>query len=198
MNSKKMDAKAAYDYFAKKLNYSASPAEIQSAFEKGEKLYIYDVRKKDDYEKGHIPGAINLPEGAWAGFKGFAQDANSIFYSYNESCHLSAQAAYQFAEAGYPVVELKGGYQAWKDAQYAIEGKGKTTAFAGSTVSGTATLGATSTQSQAASGSSGATGSGNASSGYGSGNGSAYFGSPNSASAPAAAAAPTGENKQKL
>jgi ArsR family transcriptional regulator len=90
--------------------------------DRGEKVTVYDLRKKEDYAKGHIPGAINLPESDWYASKGLAKDGSTVLYGYSGECNLAAQAGYHFAENGFPSMELKGGFEAWKGGNYAIEG----------------------------------------------------------------------------
>ncbi|MEO7165215.1 MAG: rhodanese-like domain-containing protein [Bdellovibrionia bacterium] len=124
MKQKLNDSKSAFEYFAAKLAFTAGPSELKYYQEQNEKFNLIDVRKKEDYAKGHIPGAVNLPEEDWKSLKGLSKDSNNILYCYNESCHLAARAAYHFAESGYPVMELQGGFKAWKDYDYAIEGSG--------------------------------------------------------------------------
>ena len=122
MKHKLNDPKSAYEYFAAKLAFTTGPSELKHYLEQNEKLCLIDLRKKEDYAKGHIPGAVNLPEEDWKSLKGLSKDSNNILYCYNETCHLAARAASHFAESGYPVTELQGGFKAWKDYDYAIEG----------------------------------------------------------------------------
>lgn len=124
MKQKLNDPKSAYEYFASKLAFTTGPAEVKQYQEQNGKFNLIDVRKKEDYAKGHIPGAMSLPEEDWKSMKGLSKDSNNVLYSYSESCHLAAKAATQFSESGYPVMELQGGYKAWKDSEYAIEGNG--------------------------------------------------------------------------
>lgn len=41
--------------------WAVSPAEVQQLLEAGEKITFVDVRSKVLFEKGHVPGAINIP-----------------------------------------------------------------------------------------------------------------------------------------
>lgn len=42
-------------------------------------------------------------------------------YCYSEVCHLAAAAARDFAEHGYPVMELEGGFEEWHRNNLSIE-----------------------------------------------------------------------------
>ena len=89
---------------------------------------IIDVRSAEAYKKGHIPGAINLPyeqyssfEGNETAFPGLRKDGFNYVYCYQLLCNLGQKAAKKFASLDYPVKEVVGGMQSWKDAQYPIE-----------------------------------------------------------------------------
>ncbi|MFZ9595526.1 MAG: rhodanese-like domain-containing protein [Bdellovibrionia bacterium] len=120
--SQSKDAKLALDYYASKLAFSASPGELKEYLERGEKVAVYDLRKKEDFVKGHIPGAIHLPESDWYSYKGLSKDGTALLYGYSGDCNLAAKAGYHFAENGFATMELKGGFDAWKGGNYAIEG----------------------------------------------------------------------------
>lgn len=75
---------------------------------------IVDVRERDDYEEGHVPGAINLPKNHWNDPEGLREDVVNIIYCYSQTCHLAAHAAQQFAGKGFPVMEMEGGFEAWE------------------------------------------------------------------------------------
>jgi rhodanese-related sulfurtransferase len=88
---------------------------------RGEDLSIIDVRKPEDFIHEHIRGAVNLPESLWNSFTGLRKDRINVVYCYNPTCLLSARAAMYFAEHDFPVMELLGGIQAWKESGFSIE-----------------------------------------------------------------------------
>ena len=104
----------AQKYFADKVNFTTGPMELDEMIETMQEINIIDVRNPEDYEFGHIPGAISLPKNAWNAFSALCQDKINIVYSYSETCHLAARAAKYFSQNGYPVMELEGGFEAWK------------------------------------------------------------------------------------
>ncbi len=85
---------------------------------------IIDVRSADAYEKGHIPGAINI----------FLPDIQKhdprlnkaqkiIVYGSGRKDRLSTAAAKKMMKLGYQNVrEFKGGLQVWKDAGREVAG----------------------------------------------------------------------------
>ena len=80
-----------------------------------------DVRAAEDYAKGHIPGAINLPEGTWDRPNGLGKDKTNIVYCYTNVCHLAAKACVEHARQRNPLMELDGGFETWKEYQLDIE-----------------------------------------------------------------------------
>jgi len=115
------DTHRAVEYFEAKLEFTTGPAELNAMIEKGESINIIDVRKEEDFRKGHIPGAINLPRDRWDSFEGLSRDRTNIVYCYHQQCHLSAKGCKFFAEQGYPVIELEGGFETWKRRGLPVE-----------------------------------------------------------------------------
>jgi rhodanese-related sulfurtransferase len=111
----------AIEFFAQKLDFTISPDELNKQIEKGGKNFIVDVRDTKDFIKGHIHGAINLPVGHWDKISTWRKDRPIIIYSYSQLCHLAAHAAKESAEYGYTVLELAGGFDAWRKSKLAIE-----------------------------------------------------------------------------
>lgn len=115
------DTRKAVDYFDAKLEFTTGPAELHDMIERGENISIIDVRREGDYRKEHIPGSVNLPREKWDSFEGLSKDRTNVVYCYSQQCHLAASASKFFAEHGYPVMELEGGYEAWKKYSLPVE-----------------------------------------------------------------------------
>jgi len=111
----RQDAARARAFFEQKVAFTTGPMEVDSAIKAHENINIVDVRAAEDYTKGHVPGAINLPKESWQNPEGLQKDRTNIVYCYTQQCHLAAQAAVQFAGQGYPVMELEGGFEAWQE-----------------------------------------------------------------------------------
>ncbi len=86
-----------------------------------EDVHVVDVRAAEDYSQGHIPGAVNLPKDKWNSLIGLRKDKLNVLYCYSHVCHLAAAAAAEFASKGFPVMEMEGGFRAWKDHEMPIE-----------------------------------------------------------------------------
>jgi rhodanese-related sulfurtransferase len=111
---------AAKQFFEAKMAFTTGPVELERMMKTNE-VTIVDVRAAEDYAKGHIPGAVNLPKDQWQSLKGLRKDKTNVLYCYSIVCHLAANAAVQFADKGYPVMELDGGWRWWKDDGFPIE-----------------------------------------------------------------------------
>lgn len=114
------DPAKAKEYFAAKMAFTTGPVELNRALNTNECVVI-DVRAEDDYAKGHIPGAVNLPKTKWHTLAGLRKDKINVLYCYSQVCHLAATAALEFAGRGFPVMELEGGFDEWREHDLAIE-----------------------------------------------------------------------------
>jgi rhodanese-related sulfurtransferase len=120
-NLPKNNPQEAEEYFSRKLSFTLGPTDVKALLEKDADFALIDVRDADAYAHEHIPGALNLPEGRWSSFAGLDKAKVNVLYCYNEQCHLAARAAFQFAVAGYSVMELEGGFAVWKAGGFDIE-----------------------------------------------------------------------------
>jgi rhodanese-related sulfurtransferase len=120
MNMAIQDPRQARDYFAQKLMYTTGPQELDGQIKRKERITVVDVRRPEDYLAGHIPGAISLPQGRWHTLAGLVKDRTAILYGYDQNCRLGVAAAVEFASNGYPVVEMEGGFAAWRLSGLAV------------------------------------------------------------------------------
>jgi rhodanese-related sulfurtransferase len=118
---KRNDPERARQYFADKMTFTTGPVELARNLKGGTDIVVIDVRASEDYKKGHVPGAINLPRERWATREGLREDGLNVLYCYSEVCHLAAAAAVEFASKGYSVMEMDGGFDAWKGHDLEIE-----------------------------------------------------------------------------
>jgi rhodanese-related sulfurtransferase len=88
----KGNAVKARRFFAGKMAFTTGPVETSHQLGKKADVVIMDLRESRDFKKGHVPGAINLPQEKWG-----------------------APAAMQFAAKGYSVMEMDGGFESWKE-----------------------------------------------------------------------------------
>jgi len=97
--------------------------EAKTIHERG--VAFIDSRGKGLYGRGHIPGAINLLfHQVWDSLLAVVdKDAEVVFYCGGPDCHLAAHSSAQAITLGYTkVYYFAGGFPAWKNAGYPIEG----------------------------------------------------------------------------
>jgi rhodanese-related sulfurtransferase len=122
MKPRLCDPRQSREYFEKKLNFTTGPVELDLWLKENKNdIVLVDVRKKEDYEKGHIRGAISLPKDSWATPQGLSKDKLNVVYCYSQSCHLAAAAAMTFASQGYCCMELEGGIETWTKVGFKTE-----------------------------------------------------------------------------
>jgi molybdopterin/thiamine biosynthesis adenylyltransferase/rhodanese-related sulfurtransferase len=82
-----------------------------------------DVREHDEWEEGHIPGAVHVPRGNLESrIEGVAGDRSTPIVLYCASGARSVFAAKSLAELGYEnVVSLSGGFADWKRNGYDVQ-----------------------------------------------------------------------------
>jgi rhodanese-related sulfurtransferase len=114
------DPQKARAYFENKVAFTMGPIELSHMLESGN-VNVVDVRQAEDYEKGHIPGAISLPHGTWDNAQGLVKDKTNAVYCYSQQCHLAANACVAFAGKGFPVMELEGGFDTWEHHELEVE-----------------------------------------------------------------------------
>lgn len=105
----------AEDFFAEKLAFTLGPVELKAMLADN-KVKLIDVRRKEDYDEGHIPQAISMPKDSIKEkMSELSKEDVHVLYCYNQQCHLAAAAALNLAKNGYPVMELDGGFKVWQE-----------------------------------------------------------------------------------
>lgn len=115
------DAARAKAFFDDKVAFTTGPVELEHMIKSGDDIMVVDVREGDDYAKEHIPGAINIPRETWENPRGLQKQKTHIVYCYTQTCHLAAKACAVFVRKGYQVMEMEGGYAAWKSNEFEVE-----------------------------------------------------------------------------
>jgi molybdopterin/thiamine biosynthesis adenylyltransferase/rhodanese-related sulfurtransferase len=86
-------------------------------------VVVVDVREQDEWDEGHIPGAVHIPRGHLeARIERAAADPSSPIVVYCSGGNRSAFAAKTLEEMGYEeVVSLAGGFTDWKRNGFPVQ-----------------------------------------------------------------------------
>lgn len=91
-----------------------NPQAVRQALAHNRDITVVDVRSAEDFSKGHVPGAVNLPPEQWREAPGLSKEKVMVVYCYNHTCPLGGAACAELAGRGYPVVEMDGGFDIWQ------------------------------------------------------------------------------------
>lgn len=100
----------------KEMSYKMITMEdAKTIFETEGDYIILDVRRRDEFESGHIPNAINIPnEMIGAGEIRELPEKDQLIYVYCRSGNRSKQAASKLVSMGYSNVVEFGGILDWE------------------------------------------------------------------------------------
>jgi hydroxyacylglutathione hydrolase len=84
------------------------------------RLHVLDVRRKTEFEGGHLPGAVNIAHTRLAGRLDEVPREGRLLVNCRSGARSAAASAY-LKRAGYDVVNLRGGMLAWEQSTAAVE-----------------------------------------------------------------------------
>jgi phage shock protein E len=93
---------------------------LRDMLERGERVTVVDVRKREAYAEGSIPGSVNfdayeaLHAGDERAMEGLELPEGAQVVTVCNRGHSSAVAAEQLRHQGYEAYCLEGGLEAWK------------------------------------------------------------------------------------
>jgi rhodanese-related sulfurtransferase len=112
-------------YFADKLAAELGPHNVKRLLDLGggeRDFVLLDVRSREGYRAGHLPGAISIPfEELPKRMAELPKDREIIAYCWDVTCLLCTKAAFILASKGYTAREMIGGIAAWRDAGFPVE-----------------------------------------------------------------------------
>ncbi len=97
-------------------------AEVKRRRDAGEKFHLVDVREDNEWDKGHLPGAVHLGKGIIErDIDRTIPDRNSEIILYCGGGFRSALAADNLQKMGYTnVISLDGGFREWESAGHPV------------------------------------------------------------------------------
>lgn len=100
-----------------------SPEEVKARLDAGEKPLLVDTREDNEWDRGHIAGAVHMGRGIIErDIEVKAPDKNTELILYCGGGFRSALSADNLQKMGYPhVVSMDGGWRKWKELGYPTE-----------------------------------------------------------------------------
>ena len=97
--------------------------EIKKKLDTGEKMLLVDTREDNEWDRGHIAGAVHIGRGIIErDITTRIPDKNNEIVLYCGGGYRSALAADNLQKMGYTnVVSMSGGWRMWNDLGYPVE-----------------------------------------------------------------------------
>ena len=93
---------------------------LRGMLKRGERVVLVDVRKREEYAQGSIPGSVNfdaydaLKAGDGLAIEGLELPEGAHVVTFCNRGYSGAVAAEQLRQRGYQAFSLEGGLEAWK------------------------------------------------------------------------------------
>ncbi|GAA2285152.1 rhodanese-like domain-containing protein [Streptomyces hawaiiensis] len=104
-------------HFRAGLAFHTDVSDVAAALDPGGDpgFVLVDTRSTEAWDQGHIPGALHLPTALVPERAGQLLDRTVpvVTYCWGPGCNGAARAALAFAELGYQVKEMLGGFEYW-------------------------------------------------------------------------------------
>ncbi len=116
-------SEVAIQHFESELTFETDCWDTHDAMRSDDPGFILvDVRGPALYEKGHVPGSINLPHGKIVAsrMKGYSRETLFVTYCAGPHCNGAARGAARLARLGYPVKIMAGGITGWIDEGFEL------------------------------------------------------------------------------
>jgi rhodanese-related sulfurtransferase len=113
----------AVQHFEAELTFETDCWDTHEAMQASDPGFVLlDVRGPALYEKGHVPGAINLPHGKLVASKLREFPSETLFVTYcaGPHCNGAARGAVRLARLGYAVKIMAGGITGWIDEGFEL------------------------------------------------------------------------------
>ncbi|MHC8320999.1 rhodanese-like domain-containing protein [Pseudomonas sp. GB2N2] len=110
-------------HFSNRLTFETDCSDVHGSQQSGDVDFVLvDVRGPLAFERGHVPGAVNLP-GRLLTVEALAEYGKCtlfVVYCAGPHCNGANKAAVKLAALGYPVKEMIGGVTGWLDEGFEL------------------------------------------------------------------------------
>ncbi len=111
-------------HFAAKLTHETDCWDVHATQELPDRGFLLvDVRSKEHFDRGHLPGAMHIPQSQLTAenLSAYPMDLLFVVYCAGTHCNGSTKAALRLAKLGRPVKEMIGGALGWVDEGFELE-----------------------------------------------------------------------------
>jgi rhodanese-related sulfurtransferase len=115
---------ASIAHFAARLSFETDVSDVHADLESHVAgMVVVDSRGLPAWDQGHVPGAVHLPTRDIAARAPalIPLDAVVVTYCWGPGCNGATRAALEFANLGYQVKEMIGGYEYWVREGYPVQ-----------------------------------------------------------------------------
>ncbi|WP_110589571.1 rhodanese-like domain-containing protein [Microbacterium suaedae] len=112
----------AISHYRAKLQFETDAADTYAAQKAGEEFVLVDTRSSEAWAQGHAKGAVHMPtrEIADRATDEIPAGTPVVVYCWSPGCNGGDKAALAFAELGYPVKLMIGGFEYWAREGYPV------------------------------------------------------------------------------
>ena len=104
--------------------------ELKTKLDGGSAVTLIETLSADEYKRGHLPGAINIPSNQIAELSGSGlpdKSAEIVLYCSGPKCHASENAARELEQVGYSNISVYAeGKEGWLKAGMQLEASNET------------------------------------------------------------------------
>jgi rhodanese-related sulfurtransferase len=111
------------DYFAAKLAHETDASDLHAARKAGARIAVVDVRSDEAWAQGRVVDAIHMHyrEIPVRAPQEIPLDTPVVVYCWSPGCNAADKGALAFAQLGYEVKVMIGGFEYWVREGYPVE-----------------------------------------------------------------------------